>query len=453
MSREIIGIGSETKPPIFVIGEYLQWKQRMIRFLNLIDKDLMKVIKEGPEDVSVLVNEQPVTEATPFLSSYRFPKPPSMYNNEQKQRKAVEERAFARLAMALPNDMYARVDSLKSAKDIWLELELQMQGGEKAMESKRENAMCAYEGFSARESESLTESYNRLNTYINDLRQLGMEKTKYELNIKFLKNLHSEWRQVAINLQMSQNLGQFGLHDLYSMLVQHEDLISGEKKESSPLALIAGSRTSTNTKSSSSQVEITDNKPVFVREFDESDEDLKKLTSSMSMFARDINKYKETKEVDKYRPPRRPEAPYRPTERYPDSYQKEQYDDDRYRPNDRPDNRYRQPDRRYDDYYRQTEPYNDRYSKGESSRRNYKPREEYREGGYRGESQKPREEYREGGYRGENQKEREENPREDPAVIISKEEMRETKHTVRRNGTRRINKKMIAKKWSDMKRS
>jgi outer membrane biosynthesis protein TonB len=41
---------------------------------------------------------------------------------------------------------------------------------------------------------------------------------------------------------------------------------------------------------------------------------------------------------------------------------------------------------------------------------------------------------------------------EDTAVIISKEEMRETKHTVRRNGTRRINKKMIAQKWSDMKR-
>ena len=66
--------------------------------------------------------------------------------------------------MALPNDMYAIVDSLKSAKAIWLELELQMQGGEKAMESKRENAMCVYEGFSARETESLIDSYNWLNT-------------------------------------------------------------------------------------------------------------------------------------------------------------------------------------------------------------------------------------------------------------------------------------------------
>ena len=54
------------------------------------------------------------------------------------------------------------------------------------MESKRENAMYAYEGFSARESESLTDSYNLLNTYVNGLRRMGMEKPKYELNIKFL---------------------------------------------------------------------------------------------------------------------------------------------------------------------------------------------------------------------------------------------------------------------------
>ena len=59
----------------------------MIRFLSMIDKDLIKVIEEGPEDVLVLVNEQLGTDATPFLPSYRFPKPRSMYNAEQKQRR------------------------------------------------------------------------------------------------------------------------------------------------------------------------------------------------------------------------------------------------------------------------------------------------------------------------------------------------------------------------------
>ena len=92
MSREIIGSGSETKPPILVIGEYLQWKERMIRFLNLIDKDLMRVIEERSEDISITVDEQPATATTPLLPSYRYPKSPSMYNPEQKQRNIARTR-------------------------------------------------------------------------------------------------------------------------------------------------------------------------------------------------------------------------------------------------------------------------------------------------------------------------------------------------------------------------
>jgi len=91
------------------------------------------------------------------------------------------------------------------------------------------------------------------------------------------------------------------------MMVQHEDIIVGEKKKNSSLALIAASRTSAQSRSSTSkQVEIMDDEPVFVLESDESDEELKKLTSSMSIFAKDISKFKETKGVDKYRPQRWP---------------------------------------------------------------------------------------------------------------------------------------------------
>ena len=47
MSREIIGIGSETKPPILLTGKYQQRKRRIVRFMDLIDKNLMKSIREG----------------------------------------------------------------------------------------------------------------------------------------------------------------------------------------------------------------------------------------------------------------------------------------------------------------------------------------------------------------------------------------------------------------------
>ncbi|KAJ9547502.1 hypothetical protein OSB04_020045 [Centaurea solstitialis] len=48
MSKEILGIGSETRPPVLVMGEYQQWRRRMIHFLDLLDENLMKSIREGP---------------------------------------------------------------------------------------------------------------------------------------------------------------------------------------------------------------------------------------------------------------------------------------------------------------------------------------------------------------------------------------------------------------------
>ncbi|KAJ9544338.1 hypothetical protein OSB04_024045 [Centaurea solstitialis] len=239
MSKEIIRIGSESRPPVLVMGEYQQWKRRMIHFLDLLDENLMKSIREGPVRPTVTVAAVPRTDTCPELPSYVVEKPVEMYNPEQRARHLVDKRALTLLIMALPNDMYARVDSLTNARDEWLEIEQQMQGGDTALESQKESALNAYEGFKAQENESLTESYQRLNSFVNDLRRVGVEKTKYEVNVKFLKNLTPEWQNLAINIQLSRNLGVMGLHDLFSMMVQHEEFIIGgrTKKAVDPLAL------------------------------------------------------------------------------------------------------------------------------------------------------------------------------------------------------------------------
>ncbi|KAJ9557983.1 hypothetical protein OSB04_012597 [Centaurea solstitialis] len=148
MSKEIIGIGSETRPLVLVMGKYQQWKRRMIHFLDLLDENLMKSIREGPIRPTVTVAAVPRTDTCPALPAYVVEKPVDM---------------------------------------------------------------------------------------------LGVEKTKYEVNVKFLKNLTQEWQNMAINIQLSRNLGAMGLHNLFSMMVQHEEYITGgrSKRGIDPLALAA----------------------------------------------------------------------------------------------------------------------------------------------------------------------------------------------------------------------
>ncbi|KAJ9535342.1 hypothetical protein OSB04_un001547 [Centaurea solstitialis] len=135
MSKEIIEIGFESRPPVLVQGEYQQWKRRMSNFLDLIDENLMKSIREGPIKVAVIVAEVPQSETTPRLPAYT---------------------------------------------------EQQMQGGEKALESQKENAMNAYVGYRAKDQELLIDSYNQLNFYVNDLCRLGLEKNRYEVNVNMM---------------------------------------------------------------------------------------------------------------------------------------------------------------------------------------------------------------------------------------------------------------------------
>ncbi|KAJ9544934.1 hypothetical protein OSB04_024641 [Centaurea solstitialis] len=106
MSKEIIGIGSETRPPVLVMGEYQQWKRWMIHFLDLLDENLMKSIREGPIRPTVTVAAVPRMDTCPELAEYVVEKPVDI------------------------------VDSLTSARDVWLEIEHQMQGGDIALEDR-----------------------------------------------------------------------------------------------------------------------------------------------------------------------------------------------------------------------------------------------------------------------------------------------------------------------------
>ena len=122
--------------------------------------------------------------------------------------------------------MYTRVDCLTSAKAVWDEIELQLEGGEESKESEREIAMSSYESFKAKDGESLFDSYTRLNSFMNNLRKIGIQKTNNEVNVKFLKNLTEAWQQATVHLQMTHNLRSQGLHSLYRTMVQHEDVIN-----------------------------------------------------------------------------------------------------------------------------------------------------------------------------------------------------------------------------------
>ncbi|KAJ9561626.1 hypothetical protein OSB04_006786 [Centaurea solstitialis] len=344
MSRDLLSMGSKSKPPVLQIGEYPQWRVRMIQFLNNIDKTLMTSIQEGPIKPFIDIPGTPETATTPAIEPRRVYKLFRHYNELEKIRAEIDDKALTFLTMAIPNDLFNRVDSRKTAKELWDELEKQFQGTERSIQAKLNQAIGAYEGFKALEGETLADSYSRFNIILNDLRRNGMQKSTSEINFKFLKNLNPEWDQYSVNLQMNKNLAEEDLHDLYSILSQHEvkvkDIVMKQKSISDSLALLteksksvlsSGSKKKSHSKALVTELSDSDSE-TLEDESSESDVDLKRVADKLALLSSSIHKrygkkkfYSKPKfdnyKRDKYKPKdyeRRPERK---------SYEKEKTDE------------------------------------------------------------------------------------------------------------------------------
>ncbi|KAI3758544.1 hypothetical protein L6452_06111 [Arctium lappa] len=123
--EELLSMGSQSKPPVPSIVEYSQWKRKMIQFLNHKNKDYMKSIIDGPFQPVVAVPGQAATKTSPEIPVRYVPRPYQYYSEREKELHKIDEEAVIYLTMAIPNDIYNRVDSRESAKAMWDELERQ----------------------------------------------------------------------------------------------------------------------------------------------------------------------------------------------------------------------------------------------------------------------------------------------------------------------------------------
>ncbi|GJW60890.1 retrovirus-related pol polyprotein from transposon TNT 1-94 [Tanacetum coccineum] len=195
-SQDVITVGSTMRIPLLYRGEYSQWRERFMNYL------------EEQTDGEAMIN--------------------SIQNG-------------------LSNDIYSLIDSNDTAKDLWDALERQMRGSEYGEQDRKAAILYEYETFKATEGEQLLDTYLRYLQVINDLKKCGYKKDNCELNYKFLNNLQPEWKQYGTLMRQTKNLMDINIDALYNILKQNQGDVNdamGYKKKaivvtSDPLALVA----------------------------------------------------------------------------------------------------------------------------------------------------------------------------------------------------------------------
>nr|GEW78175.1 integrase, catalytic region, zinc finger, CCHC-type, peptidase aspartic, catalytic [Tanacetum cinerariifolium] len=121
MSRDVLTVGSTMRIPLLYRGEYLQWVER---FMNYLEEQT-----DGEAMINSIKNDdQPLPRVTQVsiagTSSTKQPllKDKSMWSDQEKRIQKIDHLSRSLLIQGLSNDIYSLIDSNKTTKDLWYAL-------------------------------------------------------------------------------------------------------------------------------------------------------------------------------------------------------------------------------------------------------------------------------------------------------------------------------------------
>ena len=112
--------------------------------------------------------------------------------------------------------------SLKTAKALWDHLVQMYEGDDEVSRNSCDSINKRYEEFVGEEGEDVTQVYSRFTTLINDLEVSGIKKDSYDVMVRFLRSLPSEWRDVQRLWRNNDTLKNLTLTTLHSKLMNEE---------------------------------------------------------------------------------------------------------------------------------------------------------------------------------------------------------------------------------------
>nr|GFA42265.1 integrase, catalytic region, zinc finger, CCHC-type, peptidase aspartic, catalytic [Tanacetum cinerariifolium] len=122
MSRDVITVGSTMRIPLLYRGDYSQWRER---FLNYLEEQtdgeaMINSIQNGDQPLPIIAQ---VSLAGTAQNAPPTLKDPKFWTAEEKKIQKIDRLARSLLIQGLRNDIYSLIDSNKIAKDLWDALE------------------------------------------------------------------------------------------------------------------------------------------------------------------------------------------------------------------------------------------------------------------------------------------------------------------------------------------
>ncbi|GKB35973.1 putative ribonuclease H-like domain-containing protein [Tanacetum coccineum] len=134
--------------------------------------------------------------------------------------------------MALPNKDQLKFDSYKDAKLLMEAIEKRYGGNKESKKAQRTLLKEQYEKFAGSSSETLDQTFDRLQKLIGQLKVEGEVLEQEDINLKLLRSLPSEWKTHALIWRNKEEIETISLDDLYNNLKIYEPEHTGSTSTS-----------------------------------------------------------------------------------------------------------------------------------------------------------------------------------------------------------------------------
>ncbi|GKA98120.1 hypothetical protein Tco_0826014 [Tanacetum coccineum] len=152
---------------------------------------------------------------------------------KEKIQKRNNMKARSTLLMALPNEHQLKFNQYPDAKYLLDDIEKRFGGNEATKKTRKNILKQQYENFSASSTESLDQTFDRLQKLVSQLELVGVNFDQEDVNQKFLRSLSSEWYTHIILWRNKADLGTLSIDDLYNNLKVYETEVKGATNSSS----------------------------------------------------------------------------------------------------------------------------------------------------------------------------------------------------------------------------
>ncbi|GKA79006.1 ribonuclease H-like domain-containing protein [Tanacetum coccineum] len=143
-------------------------------------------------------------------------------------------KARATLLMALPNKDQMKFHTYQDAKLLMEAIEKRYGGNKESKKAQKTLLKQQYENFSALSSESMDQTFDRLQKLISQLEIKGEIIEQEDMNLKLLRSLPSEWKTRALIWRNKPEIETISLDDLYNHLKIYEPEFSGSLSIKNP---------------------------------------------------------------------------------------------------------------------------------------------------------------------------------------------------------------------------